>query len=76
MALCKDLHKSTYYIDPELHTWMRHQAIIEGVTQNDIFNDAVRQFKERSVANYQRLAHVMATKKTTAVHPAKKRGEK
>jgi len=70
MALCKDLHKSTYYIDPELHDWMRHQAIIEGVTQNDIFNDAVTQFKER------RLAALLATKKTTAVHPAKKGGKK
>lgn len=67
MALCKDLHKSTYYIDPELHDWMRHQAIIDGVTQNDIFNDAVKQFKERCLAN------LLATKKTTSIHPAKKK---
>lgn len=70
MALCKDLHKTTCYLDPELNDWMRHQMIIEGATKNDLVNEALTLLKQS------RLAALFAAKKTTAVHPAKKGGKK
>lgn len=73
---CKDLHKTTAYLDPELNTWMRHQMVIEDVTKNDLINEALALLKKSRASLNQRLAHVMATKKTTAIHPAKKGGKK
>ena len=50
---------------------MRHQAIDEGTTQNVLVNEAIELLKEN-----RRLSKLLATKKTTATHPAKKGGNK
>jgi len=71
MLTCKDGTKTTHYILPHLRDWMRHQAIDEGVTQNVLVNEAIELLKEN-----RRLAKLLNTKKTTAVHPAKKGGKK
>lgn len=71
MPLCKEMIKSTYYVDPTIHTWMRHQAINEDVLLNDLVNEAFELLREN-----RRLAALLDTKKTTAVHPAKKGGKK
>lgn len=67
---CKDLHKTTAYLDPELNTWMRHQMVIEDVTKNDLINEALTLLKQS------RLTKLLATKKTNSIHPAKKGGKK
>lgn len=68
MPLCKDMIKSTYYVDPAIHTWMRHQAINEDVLLNDLVNEAFELLREN-----RRLAKLLAKNDTTAVHPAKKK---
>ena len=76
MPTCKESLKSTYYVKPELHTWMRIQAVLEGTSQNNLVNEALEMLQENRRSSNNRLAHVMATKKTKAVHPAKKGGKK
>lgn len=71
MPLCKEMTKSTYYIEPTLHTWIRHQAINENVLVNDLVNEAFELLRES-----RRLASLLDAKKTSAIHPAKKGGKK
>lgn len=71
MPTCKESLKSTYYVKPELHTWMRIQAVLEGTSQNNLVNEALEMLQEN-----RRLAFLLKAKKTKAVHPAKKGGKK